>query len=255
MQRIAREFNLSETTFVFPPSGPLTVAHVRIFTPTMEMAFAGHPTIGTAWVLRDEQRIPITERFAFEEQVGPVPIRADADGMLWLTTPPITFGRVYKRAACARTLGLRDDDLLATVPPQFVSAGNPTVFIAVTDPAAVDRAKTERSLVAALHGSDEDPTCLFVFAATPRGAYSRMFAPELGVVEDPATGSATGPLAAYMMRHHLVDHRDGTRFVSEQGVRMGRPSALYVRVNGNYGEDGIDVGGTVAPFGEGTFVA
>ncbi|HLI97040.1 MAG TPA: PhzF family phenazine biosynthesis protein, partial [Candidatus Baltobacteraceae bacterium] len=85
---------------------------------------------------------------------------------------------------------------------------------------------------------------------TPEGAYSRMFAPELGVIEDPATGSATGPLAAYMMQCGMAPHADGTRFVSEQGTKMGRTSFLHVLVHGDYGASGIEVGGNVAPLAE-----
>ncbi|MGD1066206.1 MAG: PhzF family phenazine biosynthesis protein [Vulcanimicrobiaceae bacterium] len=253
MLRIAREFNLSETTFAFPPTQPDTAAVVRIFTPTYEMTFAGHPTIGTAAVLRDEGRVPADAvRFVLEEKVGPVPVRVDGD-MLWLTTPPIALGREYDRAACARAIGLDERDLLPGVPPHWLSAGNPNVYIPVVDKAAVDRAWTDRSALAALHGSTSDPTCIFVFTPTPEGAYSRMFAPEHGVVEDPATGSATGPLAAYMMRYGLAAHADGTRFVSEQGTKMGRRSLLYVAIHGDHGADGIEVGGRVVPFAEGTF--
>jgi trans-2,3-dihydro-3-hydroxyanthranilate isomerase len=117
----------------------------------------------------------------------------------------------------------------------------------------VDRAWADRSTVAALHGSMSERSCVFVFTPTPEGAYSRMFAPEYGLVEDPATGSATGPLAAYMMRHGLAAHADGTRFVSEQGTKMGRRSLLYVTIHGDHGANGIEVGGRVAPFAEGTF--
>ena len=90
-----------------------------------------------------------------------------------------------------------------------------------------------------------DPMCAFVFAPTSEGAYSRMFAPDYSVPEDPATGSSTGPLAFYMMRHGMTSPKAGSRFVSEQGVRMGRRSMLHVRVHGENGKDGIDVGGFV----------
>ena len=92
--------------------------------------------------------------------------------------------------------------------------------------------------------------CVFVFTPTPDGAYSRMFAPEYGIVEDPATGSSTGPLAAYMIQHNLVSGHAGTRFVSEQGTKMGRRSLLHVEVQGEAGADGIYVGGHVTPIAE-----
>jgi trans-2,3-dihydro-3-hydroxyanthranilate isomerase len=254
MQRIAREFNLSETTFVFPSQRPDCAALLRIFTPTAEMRFAGHPTLGSAHVLLERGLVTLNDdRFAFEELVGPVPVRVERTepSMLWLTTPPISFEALFDRALCANVLGLREDDLL-DVPPQLVSAGNPNIFVAVRDVACVDRASLELAGVRALHGGNASSDCVFVFAPTPSGAYSRMFAPEHGVVEDPATGSATGPLAAYMMRHGLTAAHDGARFVSEQGTRMGRRSLLHVRILGERGEGGIEVGGNVVAIAEGT---
>jgi trans-2,3-dihydro-3-hydroxyanthranilate isomerase len=97
-----------------------------------------------------------------------------------------------------------------------------------------------------------EPTCIFAFAPVSSGAYSRMFAEELGIVEDPATGSATGPLAAFMMEHGLAGTADGTRFVSEQGTKMGRRSLLHVLVHGENGREGIEVGGHVTPVASAT---
>jgi PhzF family phenazine biosynthesis protein len=246
MQRVAREFNLSETTFVFPPERAQNAARVRIFTPTMEMRFAGHPTIGTSFVLRRRGIVPRSaERFVLEEGIGDVPIRIEPGDheTIWLTTPPISFGAKFSREACANALGLDVRDLL-DIEPQLVTAGNPNIYVAVRDPAAVDRAWIDLAGVRTLHGGALSADCIFVFAPTPTGAYSRMFAPEHGVVEDPATGSATGPLAAYLMHHGLIDRRDGTRFTSEQGTKMQRRSLLRVNVRGDDGSLGIDVGGS-----------
>ena len=245
MQRIARELNLAETAFLFPPAQPQHAAHVRIFTPAAEMRFAGHPTIGSAYVLRHLGRVPqSTTEFVLEELIGPVPVRVEADNgapMLWLTTPPIEFGPAYDRALCARALQLREDDLLPAVEPQWLSAGNPNIYIPLRTPQAVDRATCEPAGARLLA---REPICVFVFAPVPGGAYSRMFAPGLGVPEDPATGSATGPLAAYMIKHGLAPAHDGARFVSEQGVKMGRRSVLHVHLRGEGGSSGIEVGGS-----------
>ena len=119
------------------------------------------------------------------------------------------------------------------------------------DKTAVDRAWADLGPLRALTG-DGEPVCLFVFTPTPEGAYSRMFGPEFGVVEDPATGSATGPLASFMMAHGLAPGADGTRLVSEQGTKMGRRSFLHVLVHGENGRDGIDVGGHVRPLSRAT---
>ncbi len=249
MQRIARELNLSATTFVFPATHADCDVRVRIFTPQREMAFAGHPTIGTGYVLLDEGRVGShSTTFVLEENIGPVRVRVEggASPMIWLETPPIRLGRCYDTQLCADTLGLGTGELL-DIPPQCLSAGNPTVFVAVRDREAVDRVSVQLAGSRRLRGSDPEPLCVFVFAPTPEGAYSRMFAPELGVSEDPATGSATGPLALFMMRHRLVSGATGTRFISEQGTKMGRRSFLHVLIKGENGSDGIEVGGHVTP--------
>jgi trans-2,3-dihydro-3-hydroxyanthranilate isomerase len=249
MQRIARELNLAETTFVLPATRSDCVARVRIFTPGRELPFAGHPTIGTSFVLRDEGRVPATmSDFSLEENVGPVAVRVDAGErpMLWLTTPPIETGRHYDSALCAKVLGLNANDLL-DIKPQLLNAGNPTVLVALRDREAVDRAWLDLTGMRQLRGADPVLMCVFVFTPTPEGVYSRMFAPEYGVSEDPATGSSTGPLAAYMMHHRLIANSAGTRMVSEQGTKMGRRSLLHVHIRGKNGAEGIEVGGYTTP--------
>jgi len=214
--------------------------------------------VGTSFVLLDEGIVPEgTKQFVLEEKVGPVAIRVETGRvetgerpLIWLTTPPISYGRTYDRLRCAQALGLTAHDLL-DITPQWLSAGNPTIFIALTDKRAVDDAWLDSHGVSIIKGADAAPICVFVFTPVPEGAYARMFAPEYGVPEDPATGSSTGPLAAFMIRHRLVSGAAGTRFVSEQGTKMGRRSILYVELHGDGGADGIDVGGYVTPVAEG----
>jgi trans-2,3-dihydro-3-hydroxyanthranilate isomerase len=255
MQKIARELNLSETTFVFPATRSDCDIALRIFTPSQEMKFAGHPTIGSAFVLMDEGIVARDARnFVLEEKVGPVPIRVERDGgrpLIWLRTPAITFGAHFDRALSARALGLETKDVL-DIPAQYVSAGNPTIFVALRDKHAVDRASLDLAGLKMMKGDLDEPVCVFLFSPASDGAYSRMFAQEYGIIEDPATGSATGPLAAYMMRNKLVSSKPGTRMISEQGVKMGRRSILHVLICGEEGADGIEVGGYVAPFAEAT---
>jgi trans-2,3-dihydro-3-hydroxyanthranilate isomerase len=254
MQKIAKELNIAETVFVSAATLRDCAVRVRIFTPAREMSFAGHPTIGTSFVLLDEGIVPRNATsFSLEEGIGPVAVRVEHGErpMIWLRTPPIHFGKKYDRALCAEALGLTPADLL-NITPEIVSAANPGLFIPVGDKRAVDRASLDARGLAAIKDKDDEPIFIFVFAATPEGAYSRMFAPDHGVPEDPATGSATGPLAAFMMRHGLVSSADGTRFVSEQGVKMGRRSLLHVKINGKEGVDGIEVGGYVTPLVEAT---
>ena len=254
MQKIARELNLSETVFVLPATRADCVVSVRIFTPTRELPFAGHPTIGTSFVLLDEGTVPKwSEQFLLEENVGPVPIRIQTGEppLIWLRTPPITWARVYDRELCAKALGIDISDLLE-ITPQLLSAGNPTLFIALKDKPSVDRAWLDSHGLSMIKNDDDQALCVFVFTPTVEGAYSRMFAPEYGVQEDPATGSSTGPLAAFMMKHGLASGAAGGHFFSEQGTKMGRRSVLYVQIHGEQGTDGIDVGGYVMPIAEGT---
>ncbi len=256
MQRIAREFNLSETTFVLPAQSREGATRVRIFTPNAEMDFAGHPTIGTAYVMR---RLALVAKnatsFTLDENIGPVNVRVDAgdDPMLWLTTPEIRYIGTIARDMCAAAVSLGESDLLPDIPCEIHSAGNPTLLIPLRDAATVDRARVDSQAFAALVEACGLPALAFVFSPRDGGAYSRMFAPHLGVPEDPATGSATGPLAAFMVKHGLVSRADGSSFVSEQGRTMGRRSLLHVLIHGDGGSAGIEVGGNVTPVATGRF--
>jgi trans-2,3-dihydro-3-hydroxyanthranilate isomerase len=252
MQKIARELNLAETVFVLPATRKDCAACVRIFTPAKEMAFAGHPTVGTAFVLLQEQIVARDVReFMLEEQVGPVPIQIEAGQhpLIWLRMPPVREGKCYDSALCARVLGLEPQELLP-MKPQLLSAGNPTVVVAARNKAAVDRAWLDLSGMKTLRGTENEPFCVYLFTPTPDGAYSRMFGPEYGIPEDPASGSCMGPLAVLMMRYNFISNSAGTRFVSEQGTKMGRRSLLLVEIRGKEAADGIYVGGHVTPIVE-----
>ena len=252
MQKIAREMNLAETTFVLPPESPDCAARVRIFTPKKEMTFAGHPTIGTSFVLLDEGAIHNHDSFCLEEKVGPVQIWVEHGErpMIWLRTPPISEGRIFDRSLCAQALGIETDDLL-DLDPQLLNAGNPTLFVGLKNVAAVDRAWLDSQGMKILTDGEGEQFCVFVFSQTSEGAYSRMFAPEYGVPEDPATGSSTGPLAAFMIKYGLLTGASKTRFISEQGTRMCCRSLLHVRIAGNNQADGIYVCGHVTAVAEG----
>ncbi len=255
MQKIARELNLSETSFIFPKDSREGSTRVRIFTPSYEMEFAGHPTIGTAYVMRSVGIVSRTARtFALEENIGIVPVRVDEgdDPLIWLTTPEIRDLGRFDRGQCAAAVSLKESDLLPGVPCELLSAGNPNIYVALRDKETVDRAGIDTAeFYRLIHGRNE-LACVFVFTPTPEGAYSRMFAPEYGIVEDPATGSATGPLAAFMMRHKLVSNADSTAFLSEQGTKMKRRSLLHVLIHGENGSNAIEVGGHVTPLATAT---
>jgi trans-2,3-dihydro-3-hydroxyanthranilate isomerase len=250
MQRIAREMNFSETTFILPPDDPAHAARVRIFNPEFEMRFAGHPTIGTAWVMYDEGLVRSLE-FILEEGVGPVKVRG-VDGVWWMTHPPFQFGAVFPHARVASALGLREDDFVPNAPAQIASTGTPFLFAAVRDRGTVDTVRVEpRLLRALLH---KQAIALFVCAVAGRSElYSRCFGIE--IPEDPATGSASGPLGAYAVRYGLIERAPTVAIVSEQGTKMGRQSFIHIELA--YGEEDdlpsrIEVGGGVMPVLSGT---
>jgi trans-2,3-dihydro-3-hydroxyanthranilate isomerase len=253
MQRIARELNLAETVFV--SRGPEGVAAtVRIFTPLQEMAFAGHPTIGTAIAMIEKLRWvePGTRAFVLREGIGDVSITIDAGSppVAWLTTPPVRFDATIDRDLAAKMLGLEAGAVRADVPSQIVGAGSPFLYIALRDRDCVDRAVLDEALLRNTTGLEGAIVGVYLFAQTVEGAYARMFAPMSGIAEDPATGSATGPLYAFLARYGALAHRSD--FVNEQGVAMGRRSVLRVRL----GWDGeslerVEVGGHAVLAGEG----
>ena len=252
MQRIAKEMNISETTFVFAPTDPANAARVRIFTPGAELPFAGHPTIGTSWVLFTEGLIPGGALdFRLEEGVGPVPVRgeyAPSGIKFWMTHPNVSFSAVVSdRAAAAAAVGLSEDDLVPDVPIQTASTGVPFVYIALKDAKAVDAAVSEKDRLARVFTEG-----VFLFAALSHDRlYSRMFSPHvLDIHEDPATGSGSGPLGAFAVKYGLVPRSEAVSIVSEQGTRMGRQS--FVHINLTYPLKGdlpsrIEVGGSVVP--------
>jgi trans-2,3-dihydro-3-hydroxyanthranilate isomerase len=259
MQAIAGEFNLSETVFILPPSTPSAAAKLRIFTPRSELAFAGHPTVGAAYVLSAGP--PGGRSFVLEENVGPVPIEQDTDDdgnrRFWLTTPKITLSQTLDRAFGARLLNVAESDVAPNVPPQFASAGTPFLFVNLVSPEAVDRAELQLAHVREAAES-AGSVGTFVFArrepasTTNYDVYARMFAPQSNIAEDPATGSATGPLAAYMRAYGLLPPSP-IAFTSEQGTKMGRRSLLGVRVEAAGDDVAIKVGGSAVTVTKGRF--
>ncbi|MBV8602573.1 MAG: PhzF family phenazine biosynthesis protein [Candidatus Eremiobacteraeota bacterium] len=257
MQRIAGELNLSETVFLVQPTLTSATVKARIFTPRRELDFAGHPTIGVAYVVA--LRESPADAFAIEENVGLVPIECDhdeaGDRRFWLTTPELAFYETLDPALCARLLGLAENEIAGS--PQFVSAGSPLLFICVNSMEAVDRAVLRQQYLAGALGS-AGSVGTFVFARkepdspTRLDTYSRMFAPQTGIREDPATGGAMGPLAGYMMQHGLLPADGaGVRFTNEQGVAMGRPSVLHVRLEPTADGVAVKVGGSAVMTGAG----
>src|SRR5437867_1218907 len=255
-QAIAPDTNLSETTFVLPPKDRRHAAHVRIFTPYVELAFAGHPTVGTGWVLLNEGVVAAeADHFTLEEGVGPVPLRIERDGprvVLWMTHPPVKFGSVIEeRSDVAAALGLTSEQLTPDAPIQVVETGLPFVFVALRNREAVDAAVSSGEALTAVFDAHGLPP-VFLFAVTGSNRlYSRMFAPHTSVRigEDPATGSASGPLGAFSVRYGLTPRATEVSIVSEQGTKMGRQSFVHIKLAYAAGDKPtrVEVGGSVVP--------
>ena len=264
MQSIAKEFNLSETTFVLPPDDPRHDWRVRIFTPSSELPMAGHPTVGTAFVLAREHLIPRAGRetnVVFEEGVGPVPVRVEFENgepsFAEMSQPLPTFGpRLHDAGAVAAMLSLKAEDLDDGLPLEVVSCGVPFLFVPLRSLDAARRARPRADLMEQASGRDGVPPEVFVFTREVEGAgstvHGRMFAPGIGITEDPATGGASGPLGCYLVRHRLVPCDPAAEIVSEQGIEMGRPSHIRIRIERQgEGITAVRVGGRCHFVGEG----
>lgn len=240
MQAIAREMNFSETTFVTAEDA--AGARVRIFTPERELPFAGHPTLGTAWVLAAAASAPPAV-YTLELAAGRVPVTFGSDGLVWMTPPPVSLAGTLPAATAAALLGLDESALapghacrLATVGPSFVLAG-------VRDLAALGRIAVDAAVHADLKPLAGDDALLGVFAfcdqtrAPDADFAARMLLPGSVPAEDPATGSANTAFAAYLRERGVRG-----RLAVEQGVEMGRPSRLELDIG-----DPIRVGGRVFP--------
>jgi trans-2,3-dihydro-3-hydroxyanthranilate isomerase len=255
MQALAAEFNLSETTFVLPPEDPANTARVRIFTPKAELPFAGHPNVGTGWVLAQGGR-DRDGALRFEEIAGLVEVRVDrnAAGEPTVTTiaapQPLSLGPEIPVETVAELAGIAPTDVVPGAHrPVLASVGNP-FFIAEVTGEALTRAAPD--LGAFRRASAERPEqngriALHLYARERGGEgriRARMFAPLHGVVEDPATGSANAPLGALLLS--LTEGAE-RRYEITQGVEMGRPSLL--RVHARRAPDGVraTVGGGCVP--------
>jgi trans-2,3-dihydro-3-hydroxyanthranilate isomerase len=244
MQAIAKELHLSETTFVLPPSSSTAADHrIRIFTPDAELPFAGHPTIGTAFVLADGN----DGTTQLEEGVGVIRVTL-REGFVQMEQPLPTFtGTTIARKASAEALGLAVEEVRNDVPIQIGSSGVPFLFVPLANLKAVRRARRPGALDASVY--------VFAMSGERSGSqvHGRMFAEGLGVGEDPATGSAQGPLGAYIVAHELVQvAAPTTRIRSEQGFEIGRPSILDIEVDkAGAAITAVRVGGRCVPMGGG----
>jgi trans-2,3-dihydro-3-hydroxyanthranilate isomerase len=247
MQALAAEFNLSETTFVLPPSAPANTAHVRIFNRKAEMPFAGHPNVGTGWVLAGLGRAK-GGTLRFEEIAGLVEVRTESGQVTIAAPQPLSLGPEMPVDLLAGCVGIAAADVVTKAHrPVFASVGNSFVVAEVRG-AALTRAVPDiarfRQAAAAYTAMGPNRLPFYLYAHDGGRLRARMFSPLSGTVEDPATGSAATPLAALLL---LLGSETEGRYEIAQGVEMGRPSRLICTAK--RGADGIraTVGGSCVP--------
>lgn len=275
MQRIAAEMNLSETAFVLRPTDVQALCRLRIFTPNTELPLAGHPVVGTFFVLARRGELGLDEKLKslgtgvhriFQEcgaGVLPVDIRVSAgevEQVVMTQAPPRFFGEFTDRSALAACLGLGVDEVLPDDrPAQVVSTALPQLMVPVRSLRSIEKLELDPAAAQALlNREDIGSDCMMVFSTQcvddENAAHARMFAPGLGVVEDPATGSAAGALGAWLVQHGLVKNGNArtVRMVIEQGYEMGRPSSIHVEVEREEGQPSlVRVGGKAVEVAEG----
>lgn len=266
MQKIARELNLSETVFIRPPQNPENQKSLRIFTPKVELPMAGHPTVGAAFVLANKGIIPTepgTNEWTLEEQIGEIPVMVYKEGTdvakVEMTQPLPVFGSHFRKPGLvADLLSLSPKDLDHRFPIQSVSSGVPFLFIPVRTLAAMKEINFRVDIWERQFSQNQYTQHIFVFTMQTEEkqstVHSRMFAPAMGIQEDPATGAASGPLGAYLVEHGVIPPaKDGIYEIrSEQGFEIKRPSYIDIMITKTGSKiSEVKIGGQSVTMGKG----
>jgi trans-2,3-dihydro-3-hydroxyanthranilate isomerase len=244
LQPLAREINFSETVFLYPPADPANTGHMRIFVPTAEIPFAGHPVLGTAVALAARQGL---RELRLETGRGVVPVTVDRrHGRMRQPVPDVASYPQTQRLLAA--LGVEG----SVLPVETYDNGIQHVYVTLRSPAEVEALRPDMGALLDLDPAPDPGVGYNCFAGAGDEYTTRMFAPAEGIPEDPATGSAAGPLACHLARHGMIAW--GQQITISQGAQIGRPSTLLARAEG--GPDGIsrvEVAGDAVVVGEGEF--
>lgn len=260
MAAMTRETNFSEATFVFPAERPGTDIRLRIFGRGGEMPFAGHPVIGSTFALAEDGVIAAGRpAFTFGLNIGPTLVELEWRGgqlaFAWMTQQPPVFGPTLPDPSrLAAAYGLPSDVLLPGVPVQEVNCGSAFFMLPLKTRAAVDQAVIDtRAAGAVFETAGVTRRGVFIFSPEPGADGATVYSRMLGAAEDPATGSASGPLGAYLVRYGLVPLDRADAIVSAQGVKMNRPSRVHIRIDAGAPDriTRVRVGGASVLVGEG----
>jgi trans-2,3-dihydro-3-hydroxyanthranilate isomerase len=259
MQAIASEMHFSETTFITSEEPHEGGYDVRIFTPNYELPFAGHPTLGTAYIIQSQVIKKPVKTVVLNCKVGRIPVTFSYKGgspdVMWMRQKPPTFGRTFDRGRIAKVLGLRVSDIDSKFPVQLVSTGVPFVLVPLASLKAIRGIRIDQTALGKLF-EETKTTLIFVFTRETYSKRNHLNARGLGlpvtIPEDPATGSASGCLAAYMVNHgYFGNHEVDVRV--EQGYEIDRRSLLMLRAHETPEGIEINVGGRVQPVASGEF--
>jgi len=257
MQQLAKEINFSETTFVTANQPENGGYNVRIFMPEVEVDFAGHPVLGTAYVIQRELIGHPVEELILNLPVGPIPVTFSDDGLLWMRQNPPEFGHIFTAADLAQILNVAEADIDTRFPLQEVSTGMAFVLAPLISLEAVKRARVNLDRLRAILGA-HDAIAPAIFCAETLDAdndiHVRVLDDIYGAPEDPATGSANGCIAGYIVEHGYFG-ADRIAIRSEQGYQIGRPSLLHLEAERVGNEIAIRVGGRVEMVAQGTMAA
>jgi trans-2,3-dihydro-3-hydroxyanthranilate isomerase len=260
MQQIAKEMHFSETTFILSEKERKGGYDVRIFTPEHEVPFAGHPTLGTAYVIQQEIIKEPVQTVVLNLKVGQIPVTFNYKGkqadLLWMKQKNPTFGQIFDPSLISEVLSIDKGEINEGFPIQEVSTGLPFIITALRTLNSVKQAKINKDKYYELIKDTQAKAILFFCPETynkENNLNVRMFADYYGVPEDPATGSANGCLAGYLVKHRYFG-KDRIDIRVEQGYEIGRPSLLFLRAEAK--EDKIDVlvGGKVIMIAKGELI-
>ncbi|MFX0137769.1 MAG: PhzF family phenazine biosynthesis protein [Candidatus Hodarchaeota archaeon] len=256
MQKLANEINYSETTFIFTSPDRYADFDIRIFTPRLELPFAGHPTLGTAHVLLNylDTKLKNKNSIKLRTKVGII-LLEKSYGNIWMRQNDPEFFKIFKdKHKIAELAGLMPDDILGDLPIEEVSTGNTILLIPIRNLSSIRKATGVVNKLTEFFANNKSiAPYLFTLDTEDKGSnvHTRFFAPHFGIIEDPATGSAAGPLTAYLLKYDVFGQK--FEIQNEQGIEIGRPSKIMMRGSLDDGKFNIEIGGKCQMIGQSVF--